>query len=130
MEPTSRLTDQQQVLEAADRVARAAYLWVRHGNAIAFPSAVAADGDDVVAGIISGLCTALELDERHVLLSAYAYALIDGHAGEALVVARSMLGRSDEEPARSGYRQGLRAASDLVALVAVPDFPDSVPLPA
>lgn len=118
MEPTSRLTDQQRVLEAADRVARAAYLWVRHGDGVGFASDARAGRHDIVAGVILGLCTALDLDQRHALLSAYAYALIDGDAGEALVVARSMLRPRAGEPDRSGYERGLRAARDLLALVA------------
>lgn len=130
MQPTSRLADQQQVLEAADRVARAAHLWIRHGHAAGFPSPVTVGGDEVVAGIIFGLCDALDLDERHALLSAYVYALIDGRGGEAVVVAHSMLRRGEDEAGRSGYRQGLRAASDLVASLAVPDFPDGRSLPA
>ncbi len=130
MEPTSRLTDQQRVLEAADRVARAAYLWVRHGDGVGFASDARAGRHDIVAGIILGLCTALDLDQRHALLSAYAYALIDGDAGEALVVARSMLRTRDEEPNRSDYRQGLREASNLLALLAAPDTANEWPLPA
>jgi len=111
---------QQQVLAAADRVARAADLWIRHANVVTFPTDDAYGRQDVVAGIIFGLCAALELDDRHPLLSAYAYALIDGDASEALLVAQSMIRRRDDERYRSAYQQGLRAAGDLVALIAIP----------
>jgi len=128
---TTDAPDQQQLLQAADRVARAAYLWIRHGNAVRYPSTGAAsDGQgtrqDVVAGVIFGLCSALDLDERHALLSAYAYALIDGDAADALVMAQSMLRRRDDERYQSAYRHGLTAADDLVALIAAPEAP---PLP-
>ena len=107
--------------EAADRVARAAHLWIRHGNAIALPSPASAGRQDVIAGLICGLCNALELDERHALMSAYAYALIDGNVGEALVVAQSMVRRRDDEQHRTFYQQGVIAANDLIELIAWPD---------
>lgn len=122
MESTNNAPDQQQVLEAADRVARAAYIWIRHGNAVKAPSPGAGVRQDLVAGLISGLCNELELDERHALLSAYAYALIDGEVAEALIVARAMIRCRDDAPGRSAYQQGLRAASDLISLI---DFPVS-----
>ncbi|MFW2405464.1 MAG: hypothetical protein ACN4GT_11915, partial [Gammaproteobacteria bacterium] len=90
---TSDASDHQRLLEAADRVARAAYLWIRHGNAVRYPSQGQTVRQDVVAGLIFGLCNALELDDRHALMSAYAYALIDGDAADALIMAQSMVRR-------------------------------------
>ena len=75
--------DQQTALEAADRVARATYLWIRHGETVGDRSVEHADRRDLVAGMIIGLCEALRLDERHVLLSAYAFFLIDGETADA-----------------------------------------------
>lgn len=113
-------SDQQQVLEAADRVARAVYIWIRHGNVVDVPSSGQGARQDMVAGLIFGLCNALQLNEQHVLLSAYAYALIDGEAAEALPAARSMFHRRDDAPSRSAYRRGVRAADDLIALIETP----------
>jgi len=120
MQSTNGDADPQQVLEAADRVARAAYIWIRHGNAVEVPSPGQSGRQDLIAGVIFGLCNALQLNEQHALLSAYAYALIDGEAAEALLAARSMLRRSNDVPQPSAYQQGLRAARDLVALIEVP----------
>jgi len=120
MQSTNGDSDQQQVLEAADRVARAAYIWIRHGNVVDVPSTGQGARQDLVAGVIFGLCNALQLDEQHVLLSAYAYALIDGEPAEAFPVARSMFHRRDDAPNQSAYRQGLRAANDLIALIETP----------
>jgi len=120
MQFTNGDSDQQHVLEAADRVARAAYIWIRHGNAVDVPSPGQGARQDLIAGVIFGLCNELQLNEQHALLSAYAYALIDGEAAEALLAARSMLRRSNDVPQASAYHQGLRAARDLVALIEVP----------
>lgn len=120
MESTNLVPDQQQVLEAADRVARAAHLWIRHGNTIQLPSEGPGAREDLIAGIIFGLCNALELDERHALLSAYVYALIDGDAAEALLVAQSMFRRRAELCGDTVYQQGLQAATDLIALIEWP----------
>ncbi|NND36740.1 MAG: hypothetical protein HKN81_06340 [Gammaproteobacteria bacterium] len=112
--------DHQRLLEAADRVARAAYLWIRHGNAVRYPSQERDVRQDVVAGLIFGLCNALELDDRHALMSAYAYALIDGDAADALIMAQSMVRRRDDDRYRSAYQRGLTAANDLVDLIGAP----------
>lgn len=114
------------MLEAADRVARAAHLWIRHGNAVRFPAHGQGVRQDVVAGVIFGLCTALDLDDRHALMSAYAYALIDGDAADALVLAQSMVRRRDDERYRSAYQHGLTVANDLVDLIGAPE---ASPLP-
>jgi len=123
---TTDAPDHQRLLEAADRVARAAYLWIRHGNAVRYPSQEQGIRQDVVAGLIFGLCNALELDDRHALMSAYAYALIDGDAADALLMAQSMVRRRDDERYRSAYHHGLTAANDLVELIGAPE---ASPLP-
>ncbi|RZV98275.1 MAG: hypothetical protein EX266_17635 [Rhodobacteraceae bacterium] len=73
-----------------------------------------------MAGLIFGLCNALELDDRHALMSAYAYALIDGDAADALIMAQSMVRRRDDDRYRSAYQRGLTAANDLVDLIGAP----------
>ena len=124
MDPVHRDRQQQQVLEVSDRVARAAYIWIRHGNAVAVPVSGSAAREDLVAGILCGLCRALELDKRHALMSAYIYALIDGEVSEALLTARSMCdGERDASLDQVSYQAGLRAARDLVLLIEPPRAP-------
>ena len=103
-------SDLQPLLEVSDRVARAAHLWIRHG----FPGA----RPDLVAGLICGLCDALELQDTHALLAGYAYVLIDGETVDALVTARSLLQR------RSGadFREGLQAARELMVVLDPSEF--------
>ena len=113
--------DNQRLLEAADRVARAAYLWMRHGHVRQVPYSGQRMRQDVIAGLIVGLCNALELDDRHALMSAYAFALIDGDAADALPIAQSMVRRRDDERFRAAYQDGLTAADDLVALISAPE---------
>ena len=72
--------------------------------------------------MIVGLCDALQLDDRHALLSAYAYSLIDGEVGEALLVAQAMLRRRYDPRYRPAYEQGLRVAVDLIALIESPEI--------
>ena len=124
MDPVHRDRQQQQVLEVSDRVARAAYIWICHGNGLAVPVSGSAAREDLVAGILCGLCRALELDKRHALMSAYIYALIDGEVSEALLTARSMCdGARDDALDQVSYQAGLRAARDLVSLIEPPRAP-------
>lgn len=109
MEITQRPSDLLHVLEAADRVARAAQLWIRRG----FPGA----RTDLVAGLIGGLCDGLALQDTHALLAAYAYALIEGETADALVTARSMPRRQSGARDGSDFREGRRAARELLALL-------------
>ena len=80
-------------LETVNRVARAAHVWIRHkqGTQPLIPSAASGQADhELAAGVISGLCDALFLDGQHALLTAYAYALLDGEDEQALNTARAM----------------------------------------
>jgi hypothetical protein len=114
MESTQCPADHQQVLEVADRVARAAHIWIRHG----YPGA----RTDLVAGLISGLCDALELHDAHALLAGYAYTLIEGETVDALVTARSMLHRQSDSRYGPDFRAGLQAARDLIVLLDPSEF--------
>jgi len=121
MDAVHRDHQQQQVLEVADRVARAVHIWVCHGNGLPGSASGSAAREDLIAGILCGLCRALKLDKRHALLSAYIYALIDGNISEALLTARSMFdGERDGSQNRAAYQAGVRAANELVALIEPP----------
>jgi hypothetical protein len=121
MESNGSVTDQQLMLEASDRVARAAYLWIRHADAVHYPGPGASARQDLVAGVIFGLCDALRLDDKHALLSAYAFFLIDGQAADALDIARSMFAGRNGPARRGAYRRGRDIARDLVGLLESPD---------
>jgi hypothetical protein len=128
MDPVHRDHQQQEVLEVSDRVARAAYIWIRHGNGLTVPASGSGAREDLVAGILCGLCRALELDKRHALLSAYIYSLIDGDISEALLTARSMCdGKRTGTLNQTAYQTGVRAANDLVALIEPPRANDGQP---
>ena len=112
-------------LEAIDRVARAAHLWIRHGRAFGHlidddGPAYGADGPahhNLVAGVISGLCEAFELNHRCALLSAYAYALIESETGHALAIASALHHRPIETRYLSAFEAGRAAAENLIAML-------------
>ncbi|MGI9343810.1 MAG: hypothetical protein ACR2QV_13310 [Gammaproteobacteria bacterium] len=121
MESHGSVPDQQLMLEASDRVARAAFLWIRHADAVDHPAPGAMARQDLVAGVIFGLCDALRLDDKHALLSAYAFFLIDGQAAKAFDIARSMFSGRNSPGSRVAYRRGRDIARDLVGLLEAPD---------
>lgn len=107
-------------LETINRVARAAHLWIRHKQlAQTFvPVGVAAQAHpQLAAGIISGLCDALLLDDQVALLSAYAYALLDGEDEQALNTARALLKQHRTAAEAVAFRDGTMAALDIIAVV-------------
>lgn len=121
MESNGSVPDQLLMLETSDRVARAAYLWIRHADTGDHPGPGAAARQDLVAGVIFGLCDALCLDDKHALLSAYAFFLIDGQAADAFNIARSMFTGRKGPGTRVAYRRGRDIARDLVGLLESPD---------
>ncbi len=70
-----------------------------------------------MAGLIDGLCDGLALQDAHVLLAAYAYTLIEDETADALVTARSMLRRQCDARDGPEFREGRRAARELLALL-------------
>jgi hypothetical protein len=129
MQSTGSAPDQQVALEAADRVARAAYLWIRHADTGDNAATGSAARQDLVAGVIFGLCDALRLNETHALLSAYAFFLIDGQAADAFTIARSMFDGRAHRGQRVAYRQGRDIARDLVGLLEMPDLAGAEKMP-
>ena len=107
-------------LETIDRVARAAHLWIRHGQAVQHhgPSLGFKQArHSLAAGLIAGLCEALELDGLCTQLSAYAYALLDGESEHALAIAYAVSDRRIESQHRSSFLAGRAAAEELIAVV-------------
>jgi hypothetical protein len=121
MEPTYHLLSLA-TLETVNRVARAAHLWIRHKQTSPpfNPSTTAAQAQDhhvLAAGVISGLCDALLLDGQHALLSAYAYALLDGEDEQALSTARALSTERRTIAEAAAFRDGKLVALDIIAVV-------------
>jgi hypothetical protein len=107
-------------LETVNRVARAAYLWIRHKQAIqpCIPTATTGQThNELAAGIISGVCDALALDGQHALLAAYAYALLDGEDEQALNTASALSTPNRTVAEAAAFRDGKLAALELIAVV-------------
>jgi len=107
-------------LEAVDRVARAAHLWVRH-NVSAGQIRPASDAADtrcpLAAGVISGLCEVFERDSRCSLLAAYAYALLDGESDHVMGVAYSLVRLPRDSGSRAAFNAGRAMAVDMIAVL-------------
>ena len=118
-------------LEIIDRVARATHLWIRHvGSTRSFLSLgnIPIARQNLVAGLISGLCGQLDLDSRCAVYSAYAYGLLDGETEHALAIAYLLLNQQIESKYRPAFQEGLEAAIDLVALLRWPELDANRPV--
>jgi hypothetical protein len=107
-------------LETVNRVARAAHLWIRHKQAAApfVPSTTVVQADhELAAGVISGLCDALNLDGQHALLSAYAYALLEGEDDQALHTAHALFEQGSSTAEAIAYREGKLMALEIIGVV-------------
>jgi hypothetical protein len=106
-------------LEVIDRVARAAHLWIRHMRNRR-PARQGPARHNLAAGIISGLCDALNLDRRIAVFSAYAYALLDNETEHALAVAYPLFHDQIDTADRAAYQAGRDAADELVSVLRSP----------
>lgn len=122
-----------QTLENVNRVARAANLWIHHQRSIAAAiycrSTIQADRH-FAAGVIVGLCDALGLDARHAILSAYAYALLDGEVESALGTVQALLDDSRSAVNADAYSDGQLAAIRTLAAVDIAPGTGARPMPA
>lgn len=96
----------------ADRVARAASVWLRfeQGPGAAFPEPGPAHRD-LLAGLVAGLGDRLGLERTVQLLAAYSLALMEYEQDSALDLPYRIGGQSPRSP---DYREGLRVADRLV----------------
>ena len=107
-------------LETVNRIARAAHLWIRHKQAFQpfIPSAATEQThNELVAGVISGICDALVLDGQHALLAAYAYALLDGEDEQALNTARALSTQHRTVAEAAAFRAGKLVALEIISVV-------------
>jgi hypothetical protein len=102
-------------LETADAVARAAHIWIRSLclTELEEPS----ERHAVACGLVAGLCSRLELDARVQELVAYVYALIDDEGAQALARSRLMLAFPTPTEHQDAYRNGQSEAAAIVEML-------------
>ena len=105
-----------EALSAADRLARAASLWLRReeGEGVMLPR-LGPDRRDYLAGVVSGLGEWLRQDEMVLGLAAYALALREDDAEAALDVTLRV---TQAEPVASAFSAGREVAGRLIAEMA------------
>jgi hypothetical protein len=104
-----------QTLETADAIARAAHIWIRS----LCLNELYEDGERqaLAGGLVAGLCERLELDSRVRELVTYVYALLDDEGGQALAISRMMLHQSAPAFNRAAYEKGRSEAAGIVEML-------------
>ncbi len=106
-------------LETADAVARAAHIWIR---SLCVNEMQEQDEHYALArGLIAGLCERLALDTRVRELVAYVYTLLDNEGSQALAVSRMMLDQSAPITKPHAYARGRSEAARIVEMLACHD---------
>jgi len=106
-------------LETADAVARAAHIWIR-----SFCLNELQGGDErqaIAGGLVAGLCQRLDLNPRVRELVAYVYSLLDNEGSQALAVSRMMLDQPILAAKRHAYERGRVEAAGIVETLAYHD---------
>ena len=103
-------------LETADAVARAAHIWIRSLCLNEMQEQV--DRYSLARGLIAGLCERLALDTRIRELVAYVYTLLDNEGSQALAVSRTMLDQAAPITKPHAYARGRSEAARIVELLA------------
>ena len=103
-------------LATADRVARAAQLWVRHGVTAGWATSEAARRG-LAAGVIKGLCEALDLTDATLPLAVYVYVLLEGSTQHPLEEVRRLLDIDPDKSTLAAFHQGQCDAAGLIALL-------------
>ena len=104
---------------AADRVARAAAIWLRHQTALGDAAASGSPARrEMAAGLVQRLSEQLQLARAEALFAGYALALLDAGADMAMDVPLRMARSSVES---DHYAAGVAAAEALMqTLLAAP----------
>lgn len=104
-----------ETLAAADRLARAASLWLRQEAACGFDRPrPGPEHRELLAGLVTGIGHWLQQDEEVTALAAYALALLEQEGDNALQLPERI---GDRQSAGAAYAEGLQAASRLIAAV-------------
>lgn len=102
-------------LDTADAVARAAHLWIR---SICLNENQQADERDALArGLVAGLCECLAVNQRIRELVAYVYLLLDDEGAQALAMSRRLLDKRVPEHLRAAYERGRSEATGIVEML-------------
>jgi hypothetical protein len=113
------LSPEDDALETADSVARAAHIWIR--SICLNELQTEEERYALASGLIAGLCERLTLNHRVRELVAYVYALLDDEGSQALAMSRMMLGRPVPAPLRDAYERGRAEAAGIVEMLAFHD---------
>jgi len=112
------------MIDTADRIARAAYLWLRQRAHLQdSPSTCSGslNGEPrarlFVAGFIFELCDTLHLTQQHGLLAAYAYSLLDGGDPNALGIATILADARTVVPTSMVFDEGRLMANEMFGLL-------------
>jgi len=118
-------------LDTADRIARTAYLWLRHRDGCSGASLAPKDpsiedrhSQLLAAGFIQELCDSLQLTMQHSLLAAYAFALLEGGNTDPLVIARILIGNRTTRQTSVIFTRGRSLAGELLCLLESPSLQD------
>jgi len=108
------------ILDTADRIARAAYLWLRQST-VSHDTYGSLDGKCraqlLIAGFIFELCDTLQLTAQHSLLAAYAYALLDGSDSNSLEIAAVLSDACTMPQTSFMFEEGRSMASEMLHLL-------------
>jgi hypothetical protein len=104
-----------QSLETADAIARAAHIWIR--SLCLNELYEVGERQALAGGLVAGLCQRLELDSRVRELVTYVYALLDDEGGQALAISRLMLSQSAPGFNRAAYEKGRSEAAGIVEML-------------
>ena len=107
---------EQETLQTADAVARAAHLWIH--SLWQDDSRPSEERRALAGGLVSGLCDHLELSPRVREVVAYVYSLIDDEGDEALELSRTMLAAGTTPSLHFAYQKGRSEAGGILEMLA------------
>lgn len=110
----NRVLDDQS-LETADAIARAAHIWIR--SLCLNELYEVGERQALAGGLVAGLCERLELDSRVRELVTYVYVLLDDEGSQALAISRAMHTQSAPAFNRAAYDKGRSEAAGIVEML-------------
>ena len=113
------VSPEDQTLETADAVARAAHIWIR--SVCLNERQREEDRNALAGGLVAGLCERLSLNHRVRDLVAYVYTLLDNESSQALAVSRMMLDKPVPRNQREAYERGRSEAAGIVEMLSYHD---------
>jgi hypothetical protein len=113
------VSPEDQTLETADAVARAAHIWIR--SVCLNEWQCEEDRSALAGGLVAGLCERLSLNPRVRDLVAYVYTLLDNETSQALAVSRMMLDKPVPRNKREAYERGRSEAAGIVEMLSYHD---------